>query len=334
MAMKMLVILCLAAGVSAFVRPTLPRVLAPRRDAVSMMLWSDAAIAAAGVTLTHSSAPSASATVTSDLDAITSDLKDLITKTDCGPIMVRLSWHDAGVFSDGELKGGCPNAAMRFTDGGEGAFGANAGLPDVALGLLAPLTKKWVEDAGSISHADLWTLAANVGIELMGGPAIPTRFGRADAASSADSVESQVGRLPDGDKGIDHLREIFHPKGFSDKDIVALSGAHTVGECKADRSGFDGAWTAEKFAFDNSYFVDMMNEEYTRETVAATGNEQQRSAKGTIMLDSDLAMLTDPAFKTHVEAYAKSEATFFKDFTAAWVKLQENGCSADLRNCL
>eukprot|EP00435_Cladocopium_sp_Y103_P018028 s3531_g4.t1 len=40
---------------------------------------------------------------------------------------------------------------------------------------------------------------------------------------------SGVGRLPDGDKGIDHLREIFHPKGFDDKDIVALSGAHTVG---------------------------------------------------------------------------------------------------------
>ena len=71
----------------------------------------------------------------------------------------------------------------------------------------------------------------------MGGPAIKTRFGRKDAATSAESVESQVGRLPDGDKGVDHLREIFHPKGFTDREIVALSGAHTVGKCHADRSG-------------------------------------------------------------------------------------------------
>ena len=38
----------------------------------------------------------------------------------------------------------------------------------------------------------------------------------------------KVGRLPDGDKGTDHLEEIFYPKGFDDTDIVALSGAHTV----------------------------------------------------------------------------------------------------------
>ena len=112
---------------------------------------------------------------------------------------------------------------MRFTDAGEGTFGANAGLPTVALDLLKPVTDKYVP-SGAISNADLWTLAANVAIEAMGGPAIPTRFGRVDASDSKASVESQVGRLPDGDKGCDHLREIFHPKGFTDKDIVALSG--------------------------------------------------------------------------------------------------------------
>ena len=42
---------------------------------------------------------------------------------DCGPILIRLSWHDAGVFSDGDLKGGCPNAVMRFTDAGDFATG-------------------------------------------------------------------------------------------------------------------------------------------------------------------------------------------------------------------
>ena len=111
---------------------------------------------------------------------------------------------------------------MRFTDGGEGTFGANAGLPTVALDLLKPITDKYVPN--TISNADLWALAANVATDAMGGPAIKTRFGRVDASDSKASVESQVGRLPDGDKGCDHLRAIFHPKGFTDKDIVALSG--------------------------------------------------------------------------------------------------------------
>ncbi|CAE7345681.1 APX3, partial [Symbiodinium sp. CCMP2456] len=61
-------------------------------------------------------------------DALVKDLETLVKEKECGPILVRLSWHDAGVFSDGKLKGGCPNAAMRFTDAGEGTFGANAGF--------------------------------------------------------------------------------------------------------------------------------------------------------------------------------------------------------------
>lgn len=72
-----------------------------------------------------------------------------------------------------------------------GTFGANAGLPDVALGLLKPITEKYA-DAGFISNADLWALAANVAIKVMGGPDIPTRFGRVDATDSSASVESQV----------------------------------------------------------------------------------------------------------------------------------------------
>ena len=255
------------------------------------------------------------------------DLKDIISEKNCGPILIRLNWHDAGVYSTGKLTGGCPNAAMRFTDGGEGTFGANAGLPDVAVGLLAPVTEKYV-DKGKISNADLWTLAANTAIDVMGGPKIPTRFGRVDATSSAESVEGQEGRLPDGDKGAEHLRDIFAPKGFSDREIVALSGAHTVGGCKKERSGFDGYWTEEYLAFDNTYFKEMLAKTYEKETVAETGCPQHRDPKaGTIMLISDLALLADPAFRPVVEEYATDEAAFFKDFTSAWVKLQENGVS-------
>ena len=78
------------------------------------------------------------------LGAIKADLRALVKSTNCGPILIRLSWHDAGVYSTGQFKGGCPNAVMRFADSGEGAFGANAGLPTVAVGLLKDIAHKYV----------------------------------------------------------------------------------------------------------------------------------------------------------------------------------------------
>jgi len=261
------------------------------------------------------------------LDSIIADLAALVKEKGCGPILIRLSWHDAGVYKEGA--GGCPNAVMRLTDAGEGAFGANAGLPDVAVGLLKPIADRYVPE--KISNADLWALAANVATEAMGGPAIKTRFGRVDATTSSESVEGQAGRLPDGDKEINHLREIFHPKGFTDKDIVALSGAHTVGHCHLDRSGFDGPWTAEPLKFDNTYFKDLLEKIYEEEKTAKGCPQLRHKESGTMMLISDMALLKDPAFKTHVETYAKDQDAFFKDYVTAWTKLQELGCK-DLRD--
>lgn len=63
------------------------------------------------------------------------------------------------------------------------------------------------------------------------------------------------------------------------------------------------------------------------------GNPQYMHESGTIMLISDLAMLTDPDYKVHVEKYAADKQAFFADFKKAWVKLQENGCS-NLRDSL
>ncbi|CAE8643419.1 unnamed protein product [Polarella glacialis] len=264
-------------------------------------------------------------------DFLLVDLEKLITATNCGPILLRLSWHDAGVFSTGSLKGGCPNAAMRLPGGGEGVFAANAGLPTVALDLLKPISDKYCPSL--ISHADLWALAANVAIRLMGGPNIPTRFGRQDAKHWQEAVESQQCRLPDGDKGAVHLRDIFYPKGFSDKAIVALSGAHTVGHCHLERSGFQGAWTEAPLKFDNSYFKELLSKTYVEETTQKGMPQSRHGTSQTIMLVSDLAMIQDPVFKEHVDRYAADQGSFFQDFLEAWMELQENGCT-ELREVL
>eukprot|EP00438_Fugacium_kawagutii_P010268 Skav225665 [mRNA] locus=scaffold1924:56810:58009:+ [translate_table: standard] len=258
---------------------------------------------------------------------LVADLEKLISIKGCGPIMVRLSFSDAGVFNGAD---GCPNAAMRLAGGGEHDFAANAGLPQVAIPLLQAITEKYVPKL--ISHADLWALAANVAIKVMGGPEIVTHFGRFDIQDQKEGIQSAAGRLPDADLDANHLREIFYPKGFTDKDIVALSGAHTVGACHAERSGFEGAWTDDKLKFDNSYFKDLLNKKWTLETMKS-GNKQYRSGGKLCMLTTDMALVEDAKFKEHVEKYANDQAAFFEDFAKAWVQLQELGCG-QLRDIL
>jgi len=73
----------------------------------------------------------------------------------------------------------------------------------------------------------------------MGGPQIPWRPGRSDKDVSACTPD---GRLPDGAKGARHVRDIFYRMGFNDQEIVALLGAHALGRCHTDRSGFKGVY--------------------------------------------------------------------------------------------
>jgi len=81
----------------------------------------------------------------------------------------------------------------------------------------------------------------------MGGPKIPWQPGRTDFVD--DSKLPPRGRLPDAAQGADHIRFIFYRMGFSDQEIVALSGAHNLGRGHMDRSGFHGAWVPNPTRF-------------------------------------------------------------------------------------
>jgi cytochrome c peroxidase len=72
------------------------------------------------------------------------------------------------------------------------------------------------------------------------------------------------GRLPDAAQGASHIRDVFYRMGFNDRDIVALSGAHTLGRCHTDRSGYSGPWTNTPTRFSNQYFVLLTTVKWTK----------------------------------------------------------------------
>lgn len=68
--------------------------------------------------------------------------------------------------------------------------------------------------------------------------------GRTDVPKSVaekhpEKVIPPNGRLPDAAKGAEHIRIIFNRMGFNDREIVALSGAHSLGRCHPERSGYE-----------------------------------------------------------------------------------------------
>lgn len=232
--------------------------------------------------------------------------------------------HSAGTYDVETDTGGSNGAGMRYE--AEGGDPANAGLQH-ARTFLEPVKQKYPW----ITYADLWTLAGIVAIKEMGGPEIPWSAGRTDYVD--DSKLPPRGRLPDASKTQDHLRFIFYRMGFNDQEIVALSGAHNLGRCHSDRSGFEGAWVNNPTRFSNQYFRLLLSNDWRKKKLQ-NGVEQfvsydEDSETELMMLPTDMALVEDKSFRPWVEKYAKDKDAFFKDFTNVFHKLMELGIVRD-----
>lgn len=216
--------------------------------------------------------------------------------------------------------------------------------------------KPFKEEYPLVSWADLIQMASAVAVEHAGGPKIAMKYGRIDV-SGPDACPAPTSRgtagnagLPDAkapfgcgaDDAATHLRTIFHRMGFNDAEIVALSGAHTLGRAFKERSGTvaegygeanacpytkslglcpvraDGklgvgmpggkSWTKTWLTFDNSYFRDYKAED-----------------PNLLWLPTDEALHKDPEFKKTFDIYKDDQAAFFRDYAAVHKKLSELG---------
>ena len=167
----------------------------------------------------------------------------------------------------------------------------------------------------------------------MGGPAIEWSYGRTDSGT----VAARSGLLPvpdSGRRGVDrsdagHLREVFGRMGFDqDWEIVALSGAHSVGRCNVWASGYDGTWTSNSIVFDNSYYMNLLELEWKKRAwdgPVQYSSTSSSSGRPLTMLPTDMALLGDSSFRRYVVLYAQDESVFDRDFSRAFGKLLELG---------
>ncbi len=205
-----------------------------------------------------------------DYSSLKKDLTDLMTDSQdwwpadyghYGPLFIRMAWHSAGTYRQGDGRGGASTGNQRFVP--LNSWPDNANL-DKARRLLWPIKKKY---GNKISWADLMILAGNVALESMGLKTFGFAGGREDIwepeediywgteaewlgdkrYSSERDLENplaavQMGLIyvnPEGPNGEPDvlasgkdIRETFARMAMNDRETVALvAGGHTFGKC-------------------------------------------------------------------------------------------------------
>jgi catalase-peroxidase len=205
-----------------------------------------------------------------DLEAVKKDLVELMTNSQSwwpadfghyGPLFIRMAWHSAGTYRQGDGRGGGGSGSQRFAP--LNSWPDNANL-DKARRLLWPIKKKY---GSKISWADLMILAGNVALESMGFKTFGFGGGREDIWEPEKDIywgseqewlgderytgdrelenplaAVQMGLIyvnPEGPNGnpdpvaaARDIRESFGRMAMNDEETVALiAGGHTFGKC-------------------------------------------------------------------------------------------------------
>ncbi|KAK4419844.1 Peroxidase 4 [Sesamum alatum] len=200
---------------------------------------------------------------------------------------------------------------------------------------------------GIVSCADILAVAARDSVAAVGGPFWAVPLGRRDSTTASldaanTDIPSPVMDLPD-------LISAFSNKGFSAKDMVALSGAHTIGQARCtvfrdrvyNETNIDTSFARTRQTncprnsgsgdnnlapldlksptfFDNSYYKNLVNK------------------KG--LLHSDQVLYNGGSTDSLIESYSKNPEAFNDDFVAAMIKMGDisplTGSNGEVRkNC-
>ncbi|XP_010256951.1 PREDICTED: peroxidase 4-like [Nelumbo nucifera] len=246
-------------------------------------------------------------------------------ETRIGASLLRLHFHDCFV-------NGCDGSIL--LDDTASFTGEKTAVPnnnsvrgfDVVDDIKSRLEKKC---PGVVSCADILALAARDSVVYLGGPSWTVELGRRDSITA--NLTAANSDIPAPTSNLSVLETRFAAKGLSVKDMVALSGSHTIGlarcttfrsriyndsnidgtlamslQRKCPRSGNDnklaGLDAQTPTYFDNYYYKNLLK------------------GKGLLHTDQELfngSSSTDSL----VKKYVGNPSKFFKDFAKAMVKM-------------
>ncbi|XP_023542377.1 peroxidase 31-like [Cucurbita pepo subsp. pepo] len=188
----------------------------------------------------------------------------------------------------------------------------------------------------TVSCADILATATRDLLTMVGGPYYTVFLGRKDAKiSRAAAIE---GTLPRPSMSVSEIIGMFGSRGFSVQEMVALSGAHSIGfsHCKEFTSGiFNYSKSPPYDSHYNPRFALGLQRacaDYQKNPTLSVFNDImtpnkfdnmyfKNLQKGLGVLKSDGGFYSDSRTRPWVEKYAADERAFFEAFSRAMVKL-------------
>jgi len=204
-----------------------------------------------------------------DFDEVKADIEDALTDSQewwpadyghYGPLIIRMTWHQAGTYRTTDGRGGTSGGTQRFAP--VNSWPDNANL-DKARRVLEPVKLKY---GRKLSWADLLVLAGNVAMESMGFKTFGFGGGREDVYEPNKAVDwgpeekmledkrhddegnidgpfaadhmgliyvnpEGPGGEPDPEESAKYVRQSFDRMAMNDEETVALiAGGHTFGK--------------------------------------------------------------------------------------------------------
>ncbi|KAL6199202.1 hypothetical protein ACLB2K_028988 [Fragaria x ananassa] len=195
---------------------------------------------------------------------------------------------------------------------------------------------------GVVSCADILAMASKEAVFLAGGPVYMIPNGRKDGARS--KIEDTI-NLPAPTLNASELIKMFGQHGFTTREMVALSGAHTVGVARC--SSFKNRLSDSVDNLDSSFAKQLSktcsagdNAEQPFDSTRNTFDNAYYNGlqKKTGVLTSDQTLFASASTRGIVNGYAFNQAMFFIDFQQAMVKMSmldpKEGSKGEVRgNC-
>lgn len=199
----------------------------------------------------------------------------------------------------------------------------------------------------TVSCSDILAVATRNLVVQTGGPYYNVLLGRKDALRS--SAADVAGQLPRPNMTMDQIIGIFKSKGFSIRETVALSGAHTIGFSHCKEFSDILYHYSKTMQSDPSYYGEFAKalrnacSDYLENPALSVFNDVMTPnkfdnvyygnvKKGLGLLKSDHALGSDYRTRGFVELYEKDQNVFFKDFASAMQKLSLVGVKTGKNN--
>lgn len=209
--------------------------------------------------------------------------------------------------------------------------------------------KSAVEKAcpGVVSCADVLAITAKESVVALGGPGWEVKLGRRDARTANQAAANSS--IPPASSSLNRLVSSFSNVGLSTKDLVALYGAHTIGQgrCTNFRAHIykDNDIDA---SFARSLQTKCPSRNGTGDNNLAPLDYQTPNnfdnvyykalANKKALLHSDQELLNGRSTASWIQTYGSNPSLFMKDFVAAMIKMGDikplTGSQGEVRkNC-